>query len=162
MIDLPTPSKKITLVCRILAVVLLLPALIPLQIGVWAYSHSMDFLATGKRTEAEIVRVIERPSESGLDLTLFTPVIRFTDESGTAHEFEATLKTDNPSYEVDEKVQIIYQPDEPNRWKFDAWPIHWGLATVNLVIFAVVLVTAMGMWIAGPRLITWMQINAKR
>lgn len=158
----PSPSRTVTIVCRVLAIVLILPALVPLSLGVWGFNATMDYLATAQPTEATIVRNVESVSQSSVSRAMFTPVVSFSTPDGKTHKFEATVKTDTPAYEVGEKVAILYQPDEPKRWRFDSWETLWLFTITYLGIFGVAMVVAFGLWILAPRLIAWMQMNANR
>lgn len=147
MTTLPKSYRTTVILLRVIAVFGMVPSLIALALSWWAFNDSREFLFRARAVEGIVIQ--HKRTEPG---NLYTPVIRFADLDGNAHQFDATIATPTPSYEVDEKVPLVYSLDNPKLVRIDYWATHWGFATMAFAVFLLGLMVALTLWIVIPAL----------
>jgi len=82
-----------------------------------------------------------RSSSSSDNSIMYKPLVQFTDNKGTLIEFSSSTSSNPPSYSVNEKVKVIYNPKSPNKAKIKSFFSLWGGATIlgliGLVFFII-------------------------
>ncbi|MCB0631019.1 MAG: DUF3592 domain-containing protein [Saprospiraceae bacterium] len=124
-------KEKISLiVCMILCICGTIFAIIAIR----EYRSSGVIVRTGIQTKGVVVEMERRPRKVGENTTpnSFAPVVLFLNETGTQHKYYSQLYTAIPTYEIGQKVDIWYLPDEPQKATLnggDAWvlPLVFGL-----------------------------------
>ena len=125
----------------------MVPSLIALALSWWAFNDSREFLFGARAVEGTVIQ--HKRTDPG---NLYTPVIRFEDLEGNSHEFDASIATRTPSYDVEEKVPVVYSLDDPKLVRIDYWATHWGFASMAFTVFILGLVVALTLWIIIPAL----------
>lgn len=147
MTNLPKSFRTTVLVLRVIAVLGMIPSLIALAVSWWAFNDSREFLFGARAVEGTVIQ--HKRSDPG---NLYTPVISFEDLEGNIHQFVASIATRTPSYDVDEKVPIVYSLNDPTLVRIDYWATHWGFATIAFTVFILGLIVALTLWIILPAL----------
>lgn len=96
--------------------------------------------ADAHAADGVVVRVVH---ESGGP---FTPVVRFTTDTGQIVEFIAEAEmTKDLRYRVGQTVPLWYEPDHPENATFDTWDNRWGLGFFLGLLGLVVCLAAVGL-----------------
>lgn len=105
----------------------------------FAYFHVRSFLQTALKADGIVVGMT---GQSGS----YFPVFKFTDSQGQEHRVESNAGSNPPSYQVGDKVQLLYDPNDPTDAKADTFwgvwilPVLLCLAGVFDLLFAAMLV----------------------
>jgi hypothetical protein len=122
-------------------------AIITLPLSFFTYAHSQRFIKSANRAQGTVIRLDER-SGSG-SRSVYYPVYTFQDSQGKQHEIYSSSGSYPPSYEVGEKVTVLYQSDNPSNAEIDSFMDKW-LFTVLLAGFGLIgLFLGIGMFIAA-------------
>lgn len=120
-------------VCLALGVGLLLVA------AVW-FVHTKRFVAGAERATGTVVDLSSRTNSEG-DV-LFYPVVRFTTAQGRTVQFVSSSGSSPASKSVGDRVEVLYDPDDPPGAKlsgfFDLWlfPLACGVLGIMASTFA--------------------------
>ena len=93
----------------------------------YAYKSTKTFLETAARTEGTVVELIRSRSD-GSDT--YKPVVHFVDQNGKTIEFTSSTSSNPPSYSVDEKVGVWYDPMKPQHAEIDGYFSLWGITAI--------------------------------
>jgi Protein of unknown function (DUF3592) len=116
-------------------------------VGAVLLVFTVRFVADAERATGTVVDLDRRRSSSDGAL-LFYPVVRFTTANGEAIEFVDSTGSRPPLETPGDRVEVLYDPDDPNDAElsgiFHVWLVPAGL----LVLGSAFLGTT---WFAGPR-----------
>jgi uncharacterized protein YneF (UPF0154 family) len=106
------------------------------------YKNTIEFVEKSIETEGTVVELLKSRSSSSSDNSImYKPLVQFTDIKGTQIEFSSSSSSNPPSYSVNEKVEVIYNPESPNKAKIKSFFSLWGGATIlgvlGLVFFII-------------------------
>ncbi len=110
---------------RILGILCLLGAAVPLAIGAWIVGSTSDFYNTAVRTEGTVVDL--KPNGSG---DLYHSVYEYTDASGRTHRGVSSWSSNPPRHAVGERVAVYYDPASPSVSRIKS---GWGFWLAILV-----------------------------
>jgi Protein of unknown function (DUF3592) len=121
--------------------------LVAVAIGLFIFFRTRAFLESAVSAEGTVKGHEERhSSDSG---TTYVPVVEFTAADGRARRFTGSVASDPPAHEVGERVQVKYDPSNPeearigggiNLWLVPGVLIAAGIAV--LVAGGIVLATS--------------------
>ena len=117
--------------------------------GVYAANTAYRLEQNGEVVQGEVVRLEESSSTEG-GCCVYSPVIEF-EVNGQAYSFESSNASYPPAYEVGERVEIIYDPANPNTAQINKWHERW--------LFPIIIIPAM---ILTSIILTFMMIRAWR
>ncbi|MBI1732446.1 MAG: DUF3592 domain-containing protein [Gammaproteobacteria bacterium] len=60
----------------------------------------------------------------------YKPVVNFVDQNGKTIEFTSSTSSNPPSYSVEEKVGVWYDPAKPEHAEIDGYFSLWGITTI--------------------------------
>ncbi|PXY02920.1 DUF3592 domain-containing protein [Marinifilum breve] len=90
------------------------------------------FVKASIKTEGEVVELVSvRSSSTTSSSTTYAPCICFFDEHGRLVEFVSSISSSPASYDVGERVEIIYDPEAPEEARVNGFFHIWGLASVS-------------------------------
>lgn len=102
------------------------------------YNHTQNFLSTATISKGTVTELIRSYSS---DSVTYAPTVRFKTQNGQSIEFTSSSSSNPPSYSRGETVEVLYQPDAPNRAKINGFFDLWGgaiiLAGLGLVFFII-------------------------
>ena len=104
--------------------------------------QSLRRLARWSRSLGKVT-ALEWHSTSGTDHARF-PVIRFCAKGGREYTFTNRV-TLTGFYAPGMQVEVLYEPDNPDRAAVNDWPSMWGIATIGFAMGSVFSLVA---WIA--------------
>lgn len=115
------------------ALVLLLVAVGLMLLGVQVRAFEQEADAQRVHLVGQVSYLAERTSKSGSGYSSsYAPHVRFTTPEGEEHGFTHWFSTSPPSYEVGERVAVVYDPGEPDTARIDsALSRYWK----SLVVF---------------------------
>lgn len=76
-------------------------------------------------TEGGIVDLLRERNSKGE--TLYRPVFRFKTADGQAFEIKSDVRSNPPSYELEQRVPVRYDPANPSQAKLDTFFENWFL-----------------------------------
>lgn len=111
---------------------LLLLGGILLLVAIWQYQRSKQLVLTGIRTQAIVIENVAVRMDDGIS---YKPRLEFVDFSNTKQYFDTRIRSNPPQYSIGEKVNIIYEKENPENAKIIGyWNLY--LATIILLVFA--------------------------
>ena len=96
----------------------------------WQNNHR--FVQTAEQVAGAVIEVVESRGDKGGKL--YAPVVKFTDHRGQQQKFQSRLSSNPQRYFVDDKVQVLYDKDNPRTAVIDSW---WEL---NLMPFVLLII----------------------
>jgi len=94
---------------------------------VW-WQHNQNFAQNAERVEGFVVEVRENRNRDGI---MYSPVIEFTDYLGQQQKFHSKASSSTQQYFVGDKVEVLYDRDNPGTAMIDNW---WELNLLPLVL----------------------------
>lgn len=91
------------------------------------YNNTSDFLTRAVSAQGQVVDLILSRSS---DTTTYYPVVVFRDASGRQVEFKSNSGTNPPSYTRGERVEVLYEPGEPEAARINGFFSLWGAAII--------------------------------
>lgn len=83
--------------------------------------QTQNFLAASVSTEGRVVEMVESYSS---DSTTYAPLVEFIDGNQQVHRFKHSISSSPPSYDIGDKVKVLYIQDAPKNAKIDLG--HWN------------------------------------
>lgn len=91
------------------------------------YNNTSDFLTRAVVAQGQVVDlVLSRSSDSAS----YYPVVVFRDASGRQVKFQSNTGSNPPSYARGERVEVLYEPGEPEAARINGFFSLWGAATI--------------------------------
>lgn len=116
-----------TRVFRIVGILIILTALVPLGVGYYFYRSSTQFVRSAVEVEAVVSEIEERSSEGSIS---YYPVFSFVDREGEVHRITAGWGSNPPSHEIGDTVTLLYDPAEPHEARRDGFVSLWLAPTI--------------------------------
>lgn len=108
-----------------------------LVVGLILAGVSVAFLADAERARGTVVALEWRSDHNGAsrkkrmdDKLVAYPVVEFTSAEGTPRTFRNSTGSNPPSYEVGERVEVLYRADSPTDARIDGFASLWLLPLV--------------------------------
>ncbi|BAY15914.1 hypothetical protein NIES21_17350 [Anabaenopsis circularis NIES-21] len=101
--------------------------------GIIVGVHTRSLIGKSISTSGTVIDLVRHTSRdsNGRSSTAYYPVISFTSNSGKPIEFEANSGSNPPAYTQGQKVEILYNPQEPESAKINSWLDLWFLAVMH-------------------------------
>ncbi len=95
------------------------------------YKSANEFLETSITAEGTVIDLLRSRSSSSSDNSItYKPLVEFTEKEGNRIEFSSSTSSNPPSYSVGEKVEVLYNPESPNKAKIKGFFSIWGGVTI--------------------------------
>ena len=104
-------------------------AIIVFGIAVVWWQHNHDFVQSAERVEGEVIEIVENRKDGN---RLTAPIIEFTDHLGQQQKFQSSVFSSPQRYFVGDKVQVLYDKDNPRTAVIDS---GWEINLLPLVLF---------------------------
>ena len=127
----------------IIAAVLFLAGIIPTIIGIMWWQRVRGFVQTAEQVEGTVIELVE--SRGGKGGPTYAPVVEYTDHLGQRQEHRAKTGASWQRFAVGDKVQILYERNDPGSTKINHWlDLYIGpgiclFLGVDTVILAIIL-----------------------
>lgn len=86
-------------------------------IGFGMIANDLMFASSAEETTGTVIRNITQSDSDGVS---YKPVVEFRDSSGTRREFASSMSTSWIAYDQGETVDVLYDPDNPERASIDS------------------------------------------
>jgi len=108
--------------------------------GAYAGYISWTLDQNGETTTGTVIQ-LEESSDGDGGCCVYSPVIEF-EANGRTYVFEGDNASYPPSYEVGEKVSVLYDPANPDTVQINKWTERWLMPIILIpaMIFAALLV----------------------
>jgi hypothetical protein len=83
--------------------------------AVYFFQKSLDFIQSGTKTVATVIELRKTTDSDGK--WMYQPIFRFQTLEREEMIFEHSTSSSSPSFEVGEKVDIVYDPSDPGKAK---------------------------------------------
>jgi hypothetical protein len=135
--------------------------------GVFAFQHTRRFLATAISVPGVVTENVwqERRSSNNSIHGDFYPRIRFRTTDGQEISFITNSGSNPPSYHVNERITILYDPQQPYDARIQSFVELWLLPTIlcGLGIFFCSFGVVAAIWkVLNARKNAWLQQNGRR
>ncbi|MEW2401011.1 DUF3592 domain-containing protein [Streptomyces sp. NPDC046862] len=108
-----------------------------LVVGLILAGVSVSFLTDAQRARGTVVTLEWRNDHSGVsrkkrtdDKPAAYPVVEFTSADGTQRKFRDSTGSNPPSYEVGERVEVLYRADSPDDARINGFASLWLLPLI--------------------------------
>lgn len=92
-------------------------------VGGWFYWASASLTQSGERVQGVVID-LERSRDSDGDTT-YRPVVEYTDQNGTKHQFVESVGSNPSAFSRGEQVEVIYDPWEPEEAIIDSFTTRY-------------------------------------
>lgn len=92
-------------------------------IGGWFYWSDRELANSGTHTQGTVVDLQSSRNSDG-DMT-YKPVVEFSDRNGTRFQFVERIASSPPSFSRGEKVDLIYDPEDPENAMIDSFTTRY-------------------------------------
>lgn len=147
---------RLSKLLRIPAAILLCFSILTFALAAWTFLSVRSDLASAVHRTGEVIALKPVPSRNARS-TLYRPRLRFLDESGHPHEFDASFASHPAPHQVGDQLLIVHPPGSPDQARVATFSGLWlaptlllGLSLASLVSLAI-LIAAQS---AIPRLMT--------
>ena len=95
------------------------------------YLSTTALLETSIQTTGKVVGSVKKQKHGKV---LYRPVVLFTDKDSNAVKFKLGKASNTVVYETDEKVDVIYDPNNPEKAKIKDFSSMWGKTLAFILI----------------------------
>ncbi|MEN2487381.1 DUF3592 domain-containing protein [Flavobacterium sp. B11] len=104
--------------------------------AIYLYVDKQTFLAKAEIVQGTVVELVPKRSKES---TTYSPVVSFSTKAGQVITHHSSLSSSPPSYDVGEKVEVFYDPANPNKAEIKGFASLWLgvliLGVVGVVFF---------------------------
>jgi len=111
--------------------VMLIIALIMIYFAYNSYTISQSLQANGIKSIAKVIELIRSSDSDGS--STYTPVFEYK-RGTTTQIFKSSFSSYPPTYDVGDKVNVIYNPREIDEVKIVS---YWGLYRMSIILLAI-------------------------
>lgn len=126
------------------------------------YASTQQFLKVSVKA---VGVVVEMKSEYDSDDDLmYRPVIRYKDRTGVEHTFTSSTSSNPPSYEVGDRVELLYDQQKPEQPRINTWiDLYIGVLVLGILGGLFVLIPVLVLYGMSRRQqkISWLKENGK-
>jgi Protein of unknown function (DUF3592) len=100
--------------------------------GLFIALNTRSFVGKGISTQGTVIDVVRHTSRdsNGRSSTTYYPVVKFTPSSGEPVIFEANSGSNPPTHRRGQKIDVLYNPQEPESATINSWLDLWFLPTM--------------------------------
>jgi hypothetical protein len=111
--------------------------------GAYSYVSTRDFAAHAIAVEGTVIELQMQRSSQGIT---YMPVVTYLDAAGKQHTLYSYTSSNPPAFFVDQKVKVVYRPDDPE------FPLHakiqsagqlWGIGIFMAVFGSIFFIGGM-------------------
>ena len=117
-------------------------------IGIMWWQNVRHFVQTAEKTEGTVIELVESRGSKGT--RFYSPVVEYTDRFGQRQELRSSMGTSPPRFSVGDKVQILYDQNDPDSAKINHWLHLYIFPLLCLFMAFNGIVMAIGMFVV-PR-----------
>ncbi|MBI5654730.1 DUF3592 domain-containing protein [Candidatus Uhrbacteria bacterium] len=92
--------------------------------GYWI-NHELSFINRSQKSQGMVLEMVRRVSTSKKSADTFAPRIKFTLPDGSSQEFTSTLSSSWKFYRVGQKVDVLYDPAQPDTAEINSFFALW-------------------------------------
>ncbi len=100
-------------------------------IALLLYQHTSAFIASASRTRGEVLRLLHVESSKSNSSGTWKPLVRFKAPGGEIIEFTPSSSSNPPAYDVGEKVDVFFDPRNPQDAMLNGFFSLWGGAVIT-------------------------------
>jgi Protein of unknown function (DUF3592) len=132
----------------------------------FTFQHTRTFLGTAAKAEGVVVELVYRETHDSQGTgRAYHPRVRFQTSQGQDVEFVSSVGANPPSYKVNQRIEVVYDPLDPARAYVHSFASLW-LSTLILGILGVAFLTPRIGWSVWQRLndrkAAWLRENGRR
>ncbi|RKS87595.1 uncharacterized protein DUF3592 [Orbus hercynius] len=107
---------------------------------VYLFMQQWSFVNNSQQTVASVIDYHSSFSSStkGENKRYYYPILTFTDQTGQTVTFKSNVGTVEPSYQIGEHIEILYNPAEPDNAAVNNFMAIWG-GVIALGLFGIIL-----------------------
>lgn len=106
------------------------------------------FAQTAHQFDGEVVDLLPVSSNDGVT---YKPLVRYQDGQGQRHEFQSSVSSSPPAYDVGDHVAVLHDPHGDGSPRIGSFMSLWGGAVILGGLGAVFLSVGVGVWAYGAR-----------
>ena len=138
---------RLKLLLAIVGANFVLAGIVFTPVGIVLWLNVRHFVQTAEQTEGTVIELVEdRIKEGGLS---YCPVVEYTDRFGQRHEHRASVGSNPPHFSVGDKVQILYDQNNPDSAMVNHWLHLYFLPVLFVFLGAVSLVAAIALFVVA-------------
>jgi hypothetical protein len=130
------------------------------SIGIWFYSSTSALLEKAITAQGTVIELRESRRGSSNRRT-YKSIFEFTDNNGKLHTIVPSVAANPPSHEIGEKVEVLYDPNEPQNARINSFLSLWFVPLCCAVLSLVPFVLGLVFWIGGPSVTRYLESKNK-
>ena len=92
-----------------------------------SFNHTQEFIKTASTVEGTVIEIRQKISKKSIT---YFPVFKYQTHQGKIVHIESSVGTNPPNYGVGAKVNVIYDPNDPNQAEINSFWSVWLLTVV--------------------------------
>jgi len=137
-------SNQKKLVLKIAGFVELFAFLVIGSIGLYLFINTNNFLSHAFHAQGTVIALLQHSDDQS---NTYYPEILFTDKNGRSIDFYSNYSSNPPEYVKGDKVNLLYDPQNPRNAKVDSFTTLWLLPIVAFVVSIISLVISCGFFV---------------
>jgi hypothetical protein len=133
------------LVLKIASIVELFAFLVLGGISVYLYTTTNTFLSHASHAQGTVIDLLQHNSSEDSSVTYY-PEIKFIDKTGRSIEFYSNYSSNPPDYVKGDKVNLLYDPQNPRNAKVVSFTTIWLLPLVTFIVSIISLLISCGFY----------------
>ena len=128
----------------------------------FVFANTLVFLKTAIPASGTVVELLPVKSDES---TTYQPLVTFNDKKGTKIEFASGNSSNPPSYDVGEKVEVLYNPINPKNAKIKGFYTIWLGGVILAVAGAIFFTVGISFFISDHKkknLIAYLKLNGSK
>ena len=105
--------------------------------GAFMAVKQKQFIDSAVRVEGTVIELDKRYSSSSSssnthhrDKVTYAPIFTYTDTTGALHKVVSSFSTNPPTYQIGEKVTVLYDPQKPSQGELGDLFSQWGFSGI--------------------------------
>ena len=139
---------RLKLLLAIVGANFVLAGIVFTPVGIVWWLNVRHFVQTAEQTEGTVIELVKNRSKEGG--SSYCPVVEYTDHLGQRHEHRANVSSNPPHFSVGDKVQILYDQNNPDSAMINHWLYLYFSSVLFVFLGAVSLVTAIAWFVVLP------------
>lgn len=110
--------------------------------GVYTFKKNQKLAKNGVKTMASVIDISEQTDtdSEGYSSKSYYPVLEFVDQNSQKHKFKGNVGGGKKKYHLDQEIEIIYDPANPEQAQMKNFVTQWIMPIVIIIVGAMLVV----------------------
>lgn len=110
--------------------------------GAYTFKKNQKLAKNGVKTMAKVIDISEQidTDSEGFSSKSYYPVLEFVDQGSKKHTFKGNVGGGKRKYHLDQEIEIIYDPTNPEQAQMKNFVTQWIMPIVIIIVGAMLVV----------------------